>query len=117
MDHFLQQLEMGISTSLHFTDDYLRYGYIYLICYYDKSESLDTFKMFKAEVENQLNKRIKEEQGGRPTAAKHVRSSCSLPVAAAAAAALIVVESGMEGMMHLVSNVGEIFPDISSKQE
>ena len=25
----------------------------------DKSESLDTFKIFKAEVENQLNKRIK----------------------------------------------------------
>ena len=40
-----------------FTDDYLRYGYIYLIR--DKSESLDTFKIFKAEVENQLNNRIK----------------------------------------------------------
>ena len=63
MDHFLQQLEMGISTSLHFTDDYLRYGYIYLIC--DKSESLDTFKMFKAEVENQLNKRIKHVRSNR----------------------------------------------------
>ena len=29
----------------------------------------------------------------------------------------IMVESGMEGMMHLVSNVGEILPDISSNQE
>ena len=29
----------------------------------------------------------------------------------------IVVESGMEGMMHLVSNVGEIFPDISSNNK
>ena len=29
----------------------------------------------------------------------------------------IVVESGMEGMMHLVSNVGEILLDISSNQE
>ena len=29
----------------------------------------------------------------------------------------IVVESGMEGMMHLVSNVGEILPDISSNYE
>ena len=29
----------------------------------------------------------------------------------------IVVESGMEGMMHLVSNVGEILPDISRNQE
>ena len=40
-----------------FTDDYSRYGYIYLIR--DKSESLDTFKIFKAEVENQINKKIK----------------------------------------------------------
>ena len=40
-----------------FTDDYSRYGYIYLIR--DKSESLNTFKIFKEEVENQLNKRIK----------------------------------------------------------
>ena len=40
-----------------FTNDYSRYGYIYLIR--DKSKSLDTFKIFKAEVENQLNKRIK----------------------------------------------------------
>ena len=40
-----------------FTDDSSRYGYIYLIR--DKSESLDIFKKFKAEVENQLNKRIK----------------------------------------------------------
>ena len=29
----------------------------------------------------------------------------------------IVVESGMEGIMHLVSNVGEIFPDISSNHK
>ena len=44
-----------------FNDDYSRYGYIYLIR--DKSESLDTFKIFKVEVEkNQLSKRIK---GGR----------------------------------------------------
>ena len=40
-----------------FTNDYSRYGYIYLIR--DKSESLDTFKIFKAEVENQINKKIK----------------------------------------------------------
>ena len=40
-----------------FIDDYLRHGYNYLIC--DKLESLDTFKTFKVEVENQLNKRIK----------------------------------------------------------
>ena len=35
----------------------MRSAYIYLIR--DKSESLDTFKIFKAEVENQLNKMIK----------------------------------------------------------
>ena len=40
-----------------FTDDYLKSGYIHLI--QDKWESLDTFKIFKVEVENQLNKRIK----------------------------------------------------------
>ena len=47
-----------------FTYDYMRYGYIYLIR--DKAESLDTFKIFRVEVENQLNKRM-----------KHVRSDCS----------------------------------------
>ena len=46
-----------------FIDDYLRYGCIYLIC--DKSESLNTFKIFKAEVENQLNKRIKAVRSDR----------------------------------------------------
>ncbi|KAK9683434.1 hypothetical protein RND81_10G141100 [Saponaria officinalis] len=42
---------------MSFIDDYSRYGYIYLI--HEKSESLDMFKDFKAEVELQLNKRIK----------------------------------------------------------
>jgi transposase InsO family protein len=40
-----------------FTDDYSRYGYIYPIK--ERSEALDNFKIFKAEVENQLDKRIK----------------------------------------------------------
>ena len=40
-----------------FIDDYIRYGYLYLIN--EKSESLDAFKNFKAEVENQLSKKIK----------------------------------------------------------
>ncbi|RVW80762.1 Retrovirus-related Pol polyprotein from transposon TNT 1-94 [Vitis vinifera] len=35
-----------------FIDDYSRYGYLYLI--HEKSQSLDVFKNFKAEVENQL---------------------------------------------------------------
>ena len=40
-----------------FIDDYSRYGSLYLIK--EKSQSLDMFKAFKAEVENQLNKKIK----------------------------------------------------------
>ncbi|RVW79209.1 Retrovirus-related Pol polyprotein from transposon TNT 1-94 [Vitis vinifera] len=40
-----------------FIDDYSRYGYLYLI--HEKSQSLDVFKNFKAEVENQLSKKIK----------------------------------------------------------
>ena len=40
-----------------FIDDYSRYGYIYLI--HEKYQSLNVFKNFKAEVENQLNKKIK----------------------------------------------------------
>ena len=42
---------------ISFIDDYFRYAYLYLI--HDKSQSLDMFKYFKVEVENQLNKRIK----------------------------------------------------------
>jgi hypothetical protein len=40
-----------------FTDDFSRYGYIYPIK--ERSEALDKFKIFKAEVENQHNIRIK----------------------------------------------------------
>ncbi|RVX05262.1 Retrovirus-related Pol polyprotein from transposon TNT 1-94 [Vitis vinifera] len=40
-----------------FIDDYSLYGYLYLI--HEKSQSLDVFKNFKAEVENQLSKKIK----------------------------------------------------------
>ncbi|RDX68108.1 hypothetical protein CR513_52937, partial [Mucuna pruriens] len=38
-------------------DDYSRYDYLYLI--HEKSQSLDVFKSFKAEVELQLGKKIK----------------------------------------------------------
>jgi hypothetical protein len=55
-----------------FTDDFLRYGYIYPIK--ERSEALDKFKIFKAEVENQHNIKIKlvrsdrgEEYYGRHT--------------------------------------------------
>ncbi|XP_025983818.1 uncharacterized protein [Glycine max] len=42
---------------ISFIDDYSRYGYLYLI--HEKSQSLDVFKSFKAEVELQLGKKIK----------------------------------------------------------
>ena len=40
-----------------FTDDYSRYGYIYLLKY--KSKVVEKFKKFKLEVENQLGRSIK----------------------------------------------------------
>ena len=42
---------------LSFIYDYSRYGYLYLI--HEKSQTLDVFKSYKAEVELQINKRIK----------------------------------------------------------
>jgi len=39
------------------TDDYLRYGYVYLLSHH--YEALDVFKCFVAEVETQLERRIK----------------------------------------------------------
>ena len=55
----------GFSYFITFTDDFSRYGYIYLIKH--KSEALEKFKEFKNEVENQTDKRIKtlrSDQGG-----------------------------------------------------
>ncbi|KAL5571599.1 hypothetical protein UlMin_021196 [Ulmus minor] len=43
--------------------DYSRYGYLFLI--HEKSQSLEVFKTFKAEVELQLNKRIKSVRSDR----------------------------------------------------
>jgi len=40
-----------------FKDKYSRYGYLYL--FHEKSQSLNMFKIYKVEVENQLNRRIK----------------------------------------------------------
>jgi hypothetical protein len=40
-----------------FKDDYTRYDHLYLI--HEKSQSLDTFKLIKVEVELQLGKKIK----------------------------------------------------------
>jgi hypothetical protein len=47
----------GFNSFITFTDDFSRYGYIYLIK--ERSEALDKFKIFKSEVENQHNIKIK----------------------------------------------------------
>ena len=60
----------GYDSFITFTDDYSRYGYIYPIK--ERSEALDKFKIFKLEVENQLNLKIKivrPDHGGSTTVA------------------------------------------------
>ncbi|GJZ57849.1 retrovirus-related pol polyprotein from transposon TNT 1-94 [Tanacetum coccineum] len=47
----------GASYFITFMDDYSRYGYVYLLKH--KHEVFETFKVFKNEVENQLEKTIK----------------------------------------------------------
>ncbi|CAL1356033.1 unnamed protein product [Linum trigynum] len=46
-----------------FIDDSTRYCYVYLLS--SKDEAIDAFKQFKAEVENQLNKKIKMARSDR----------------------------------------------------
>ena len=60
---FLKASWNGQQYFILFIDDYSRYGYLYLIK--EKSQSLDMFKAFKVEVENQLNKRIKAARSDR----------------------------------------------------
>ena len=62
----------GYDSFITFTDDYNRFCYIYPIK--ERSEALNKFKIFKAEVENQHNLKIKvvrsyrgEEYYGRHT--------------------------------------------------
>ncbi|GKA07503.1 retrotransposon protein, putative, ty1-copia subclass [Tanacetum coccineum] len=50
-------LRQGASYIITFTDDYSRYGYVYILKH--KHEVFETFKVFKNEVENQLRKTIK----------------------------------------------------------
>jgi hypothetical protein len=55
----------GFDSFITFIDNFSRYGYIYPIR--DPSESLDKFKIFKAEVENQHNittKLVRSDRGG-----------------------------------------------------
>ena len=47
----------GYDSFITFIDDYSRFGYIYPIN--ERSEAFDKFKIFKAEVENQHNIKIK----------------------------------------------------------
>ena len=47
----------GYQFFITFTDDFSRYGYIYLMRH--KSESFEKFKLFKNEVQNRLGKNIK----------------------------------------------------------
>ena len=58
----------GYNLFITFTDDYSRYGYIYSIK--ERTETFDKFKIFKAEVENQHNLKIKivrSDRGGSTT--------------------------------------------------
>jgi hypothetical protein len=47
----------GFNSFITFTDDFSRYRYIYLIR--ERSEAVDKFKIFKVEVKNQYNAKIK----------------------------------------------------------
>jgi hypothetical protein len=47
----------GYDSIITLIDDYSRYGYIYPIK--ERSEALDKFKIYKAEIENRHDKRIK----------------------------------------------------------
>jgi hypothetical protein len=47
----------GYDSFITFTDDYSRFGYIYPIK--ERTEAVDKFKIFKAEVQNQHNLKIK----------------------------------------------------------
>ena len=51
------QAKGGYEYFITFTDDYSRYGYVYLMKW--KFEAFEKFKEFRAEVENQLGEHIK----------------------------------------------------------
>nr|GEW52149.1 retrotransposon protein, putative, Ty1-copia subclass [Tanacetum cinerariifolium] len=53
----------GTSYFVTFTDDFSRYGYVYLLKY--KHEVFETFRVFQKEVENQLGKTIKSLRSDR----------------------------------------------------
>ncbi|GJY44757.1 retrotransposon protein, putative, ty1-copia subclass [Tanacetum coccineum] len=53
----------GANYFVTFTDDFSRYGYVYLLKH--KHEVFETFKVFQKEVENQLGKTIKSLRSDR----------------------------------------------------
>ena len=57
------QVKGGYEYFITFTNDYSRYGYVYLMK--RKSEAFEKFKEFRAKVENQLGKRIKSIRSDR----------------------------------------------------
>ena len=62
---FLVKSVDGYDSFITFIDEYSRFGYIYPIK--ERSEALDKFKIFKAEVENQHNlktKVVRSDRGG-----------------------------------------------------
>ena len=54
------QARGGYEYFVTFTDDYSRYGYVYLMC--QKSETFDKFREYKAEAEKQLGVHIEQLQ-------------------------------------------------------
>ncbi|GKB37839.1 retrotransposon protein, putative, ty1-copia subclass [Tanacetum coccineum] len=71
----------GASYFITFTDDFSRYGYVYLMKH--KHEVFETFKVFQNEVENQLGKKIKvirSDRGGEYLSHKFVNhmKSCGI---------------------------------------
>ncbi|GKB76908.1 retrotransposon protein, putative, ty1-copia subclass [Tanacetum coccineum] len=55
--------KQGASYFVTFTDDFSRYGYVYLLKH--KHEVFETFKVFQKEVENQLGETIKSLRSDR----------------------------------------------------
>ena len=56
-------LQGGYEYFITFTDDYSRYGYVYLMRH--KSEAFDKFREYKAEAEKQLGVHIKQLRSDR----------------------------------------------------
>ncbi|GJW49331.1 retrotransposon protein, putative, ty1-copia subclass [Tanacetum coccineum] len=68
----------GASYFIIFTDDYSRYGYVYLLKH--KHEVFETFKVFKNEVENQLRKTIKALRSDRGDMVRSMMNLTTLPL-------------------------------------